>query len=62
MTKKERDIIGLILRGETNASIANQLFISKSTVKKHINNLFRKLKITSRWELLKLTDDIHPKE
>jgi DNA-binding CsgD family transcriptional regulator len=61
VTKREREIIDHILRGETNASIADQLFISESTVKKHINNLFRKLEITSRWELLKLTKDLHPK-
>ena len=57
VTKREREIVILILRGETNASIAERLFISESTVKKHINNLFRKLGITSRWELLKLSGD-----
>jgi DNA-binding CsgD family transcriptional regulator len=62
VTRREREIIGLILRGETNNAIADRLFISESTVKKHINNLFRKLAINSRWELLKLTGNIHPKE
>lgn len=46
-------MLRLILDGETNASIADRLFISESTVKKHINNSFRKLGIRSRWELLK---------
>jgi DNA-binding CsgD family transcriptional regulator len=62
VSRREREVIGLILEGETNASIADRLFISESTVKKHINNLFRKLGIASRWELLKLTQKIHPKE
>lgn len=62
VTRREREVIDLILRGETNASIAGELFISESTVKKHVNNLFRKLRITSRWELLKLTDGLHPEE
>ncbi len=62
VTKREGEIIGLILCGETNTTIANRLFISESTVKKHINNLFRKLKITSRWELLKLAGNLHPKK
>jgi DNA-binding CsgD family transcriptional regulator len=62
VTKREGEIVGLILGGETNATIAGRLFISESTVKKHINNLFRKLGITSRWELLKLTGNLHPKE
>ncbi|MBI9103715.1 MAG: helix-turn-helix transcriptional regulator [Spirochaetales bacterium] len=62
VTKREREIIGLIIKGKTNTNISDQLFISESTVKKHINNLFRKLEISSRWELIKLTDRIHPKE
>jgi DNA-binding CsgD family transcriptional regulator len=62
VTKREGEIVELILGGETNATIADRLFISESTVKKHINNLFRKLGITSRWELLKLTGNLHPKE
>jgi DNA-binding CsgD family transcriptional regulator len=62
VTKREREIIGLVLRGETNASIAERLFISESTVKKHLNNLFRKLRISSRWELLKLTENSPPRE
>ena len=34
----------------------------ESTVKKHVNNIFRKLGISSRWELVKLTGGILPKE
>ena len=54
VTPREREIIELILHGETNRVIAEKLFISESTVKKHINNVFRKLGITNRWGLLKL--------
>jgi DNA-binding NarL/FixJ family response regulator len=61
VTKREREIIGLILGGGTNASIADELFISESTVKKHIDHIFRKLGIASRWELLKVTGNVHPK-
>ena len=62
VTDRERQIIGLIIRGETNPSIADRLFISESTVKKHVNNFYRELRITSRWELLKLTDALPPEE
>ncbi len=62
VSRREREVAGLILEGETNAAIAERLFISESTVKKHVNNLFRKLGISSRWELLKLTRGMHPKE
>lgn len=53
LTRREREIVDLILKGDTNSTIADRLFISESTVKKHINNIFRKLQITNRWELLK---------
>lgn len=63
LTKREREIVGLMLGGETNAAIAERLFISESTVKKHVNNVFRKLGISSRWELLKLAGPpLRPKE
>jgi DNA-binding CsgD family transcriptional regulator len=55
VSRREREVVELILRGETNAAVADRLFISESTVKKHVNSIFRKLGITSRWELLKLT-------
>lgn len=60
LSPREREVLALVLEGESNASIAERLFISKSTVKKHINSLFRKLEVESRWELLKRAGRIHP--
>ncbi|MBB6481719.1 helix-turn-helix domain-containing protein [Spirochaeta isovalerica] len=54
LTKRENEIVSAILKGETNRDIAEKYFIAESTVKKHINNIFRKLEIKSRWELLKI--------
>lgn len=62
LSAREREIAALMLQGLTNAQIADRLFIAESTVKKHVNNAFRKLGIASRWELLKLGSRIHPKE
>jgi DNA-binding CsgD family transcriptional regulator len=62
LTPREREVVGLMLSGATNASIAERLFISESTVKKHVNNIFRKLGVSSRWELVGLSGGIHPKE
>ena len=39
---------------KTNKEIASELFISLSTVKTHINNLNKKLNVTSRKELKRL--------
>lgn len=54
VSAREREVIELVLDGSTNTSIAEKLFISESTVKKHINSIFRKLNIKSRWEILRL--------
>lgn len=48
LTEREREILYLLRRGETNAQIARQLFISVDTVKFHCNNLYRKLNVSNR--------------
>ncbi len=52
LSKQEVTVRDLILQGKTNKEIANELFISLSTVKTHITNLYGKLNITNRQELL----------
>ncbi|MFK7814165.1 MAG: helix-turn-helix transcriptional regulator [Maribacter sp.] len=52
LSKQEKNIQGLILQGKSNKEIANELFISLSTVKTHITNIYGKLKVSSRQELL----------
>lgn len=52
LTSKESQIYNLILQHKTNKEIASELFISSSTVKTHINNIYRKLGIKSRKELI----------
>jgi len=54
LTKQEQVILDLILANHTNKDIANTLFISVSTVKTHINNLYKKLNVNSRDELKSL--------
>lgn len=52
ISAREREVIGLIAEGKNNAEIAETLNISIYTVKRHINNIFKKLEIKSRFELL----------
>lgn len=52
LTDKELDIVKLISDGKTDSYIAKRLNISKSTVRAHINNIFRKLEITNRVHLM----------
>jgi DNA-binding CsgD family transcriptional regulator len=52
LSKQERTVRGLILQGKSNKEIANELFISLSTVKTHITNIYSKLNVANREELL----------
>jgi len=47
LTKRELQIVKLALNGESNAKISEMLEISKSTLKTHINNIYRKAGDTS---------------
>ncbi len=52
LSKQELTIRNLILQGKSNKEIANELFISLSTVKTHITNIYSKLNVANRKELL----------
>jgi DNA-binding NarL/FixJ family response regulator len=43
LTDRERDVLGLIAEGHSNAAIAAQLFLSLKTVETHIRQIFMKL-------------------
>ncbi len=48
LTPREKDIIGCLARGESNKTIARTLDLAESTVKIHVQNVLKKLKLTSR--------------
>ena len=48
LTDRERDVLGLIARGHSNAQIADRLFLSPKTVRNHISSIFDKLQVTDR--------------
>ncbi len=54
LTPQEQKILGLILENKTNKEIAQDIFVSHSTVKTHINNLYRKVGVQSREQLKSL--------
>ncbi len=51
LTMQEQKIVDEILKDKTNKEIASDLFVSLSTVKTHINNLNKKLNVSSREEI-----------
>ncbi len=59
LSSSELNILRLVSMGKTNQEIADELFISVHTVKKHISNIFRKLNLKSRAETRKFKDLIN---
>ena len=52
LTKREQDVLREISKGLNNKEIADNLFITESTVKKHVSNIFVKLNIKNRQEAI----------
>lgn len=50
LTEREREILQLLARGESNKAIAMTLHISNDTVKQHVRHILTKLNLTSRVE------------
>ncbi|MGD2126551.1 MAG: LuxR C-terminal-related transcriptional regulator [Desulfobacteraceae bacterium] len=48
LTRREIEILSMISAGATNEEIANNLYISPNTVKTHIYNIFKKIKVPNR--------------
>lgn len=51
LTNRERDIIALVVEGQSNREIAASLEIAEETVKQHIKNVFDKTGVSKRLEL-----------
>ena len=51
LTPRERQLVGEILKGQTNRSIAAVLGTSVQTVRNQLTTLYRKLGVSSRLEL-----------
>lgn len=52
LTRREIDIVSHIFKGLRNAEIAQNLFVSEITVKKHIQNIFEKVSVKNRTALI----------
>jgi DNA-binding NarL/FixJ family response regulator len=59
LTRREMEVIGLIVGGYTNKDIAQRFAISEHTVKHHLTNIFDKLGVSNRLELVLFSIDHH---
>jgi len=56
LSRREAEVLALLVRGRTRKSISEQLDVSEETVKSHTSNIYNKLLIHSRTELLDLVE------
>jgi NarL family two-component system response regulator LiaR len=52
LTTREYEVLTLLTQGRSNAEIADNLFLSLSTVKTHVSNLFVKMDVKSRTQAI----------
>src|SRR5437764_2750211 len=55
LTRREADVLELLQRGMTNAQIAHELSIGTETVRTHARNIYRKLGVSTRRDLARMT-------
>jgi len=53
LSVREKEILGLMIRGATDKEIADAMFISRHTVKNHLCNIFRKIQVHSKAQAVK---------
>jgi|GEM_PF-3301936 len=56
LTRREREVAGLVVDRQTNREIAETLFLSQKTVETHLRNIFAKLGVSSRVEVARMLE------
>lgn len=56
LTKRESEIVGLLIKGRDGQAIAERLFISEGTVKVHVRNIYKKMDIHSKQDLIDIVE------
>src|SRR5919199_370048 len=54
LTSRQREILGLVAQGLSNAEIANRLHLSENTIKQHLRHTYKTLKVKNRTEATRL--------
>jgi DNA-binding CsgD family transcriptional regulator len=60
LTPREREVISCVAEGLTNREIATTLVVAPSTVRKHLENIYEKLRVGSRTAALAKLRDLEP--
>jgi len=59
LSERESEVLELLNMGQSNMQIAAELSISENTVKRHVNNIFKKTETQSRHEIIYKISNIH---
>ena len=62
LTNREKEITALVFMGKTNKEIEKELFISLKTVKSHLYNVYQKLNVQNRLQLINILRDYSNKK
>lgn len=52
LSEREMEVLALLASGRTNSEIAGELHVAVGTIKSHVNNIYRKLRVNKRSEAL----------
>lgn len=52
LTPREIEVINMIYQGLSNIEIADKLIVSTRTAKAHMHNIYKKLNVNGRWQLM----------
>jgi len=60
LTKRETEVLDLMIAGATNSAIAERLIITEDTVKSHVKRILRKLGVTNRSQAIAISLGLTP--
>tara|TARA_R110002096_G_scaffold353211_1_gene546488 strand:- start:123 stop:314 length:192 start_codon:yes stop_codon:yes gene_type:complete len=52
LTKREQEVISVLIQGKSNEEIGKNLHVSTNTVRTHLSSCYKKLKVKNRTELV----------
>jgi ATP/maltotriose-dependent transcriptional regulator MalT len=58
LTRRELEILTLILEGHPSKKVAELLFVSKRTVDFHLDNIYEKLQVSNRMQAIKRASNL----
>jgi DNA-binding NarL/FixJ family response regulator len=60
LTRRETDVLRRVIDGLKNSEISDDLSISEQTVKDHLSNIYMKIDVKNRFDLMRMLIDLPP--